>query len=457
MSYLLREGGEATTTPIREEHAPLFNLTLPLCCTNSPNALPVLQPEGLDLPGLLEAHDLTDDWGTKKAQHKLAFIVHRILEWTHRDARNEQPGFFVPLSAKVLRQFLHARYALPAIECLIKIGVIERNPRYSSGRFSKSYRLTPTYNTRTLTLRLIRDACLANKVRRSDDARNAEALGADTTRAFILANLAHVSVSHEASVIVEARRYPSQAVAAAWLLSLHDLAQQRYWLRADNKSGRIFHNLTQCPRALRRFLRIGGTPTSEVDLANAQPFFLLSLYPKDHKERTDFAAIVGQGRFYEHLFLAMDREKRKAWGTDLQSWTERGSTHRDRFKKHALRHVLYSVPRFHSVEPVCVTFGRLFPWLAGELTLRCYNKAGTSALAREMQKREAELILGRVVPRIQKELRECRAISIHDGLLCETRFAPDIARLMIEETEATYGVTPLVKIARAGECSKVAA
>jgi hypothetical protein len=42
--------------------------------------------------------------------------------------------------------------------------------------------------------------------------------------------------------------------------------------------------------------------------------------------------------------------------------------------------------------------------------------------SRTMKMRSGELVLGKVVPRIQAELLECRPVTIHDGILCQSRF-----------------------------------
>ena len=182
-----------------------------------------------------------------------------------------------------------------------------------------------------------------------------------------------------------------------------------------------------------------------MDIANAQPFFLLSLYPKGHTERATFAVSVGRGRFYEDLFRAMDRPSRKAWGFELAAWKKYGSTDRDRFKKHVMQWGLYSRFCPGRSKPVFEAFSWMFPWLASVLALRRSAEGGASGLAIEMQMHEADLILERVLPRIQRELPGCRAVSIHDGILCQRRFAEAVARIARDETQAVIGVLPTVR------------
>jgi hypothetical protein len=204
----------------------------------------------------------------------------------------------------------------------------------------------------------------------------------------------------EATAFAQSFPFESAAQQSAWWLTIRDLSQGRHWLRADNATGRVFHNVTQCPRELRRFLRIAGESVAEVDIACAQPFFALSLFPQGHPERDSYVAAVTSPDFYGVLFDRMPREKRRVWGTCRAAWETPTSTHRDRFKRHVLRHVFYDV--CSKPTPVFDALASVSPWLAGELALRRASKAGASDLARQLQRLESELMLGRVVPRIQK-------------------------------------------------------
>jgi hypothetical protein len=346
-----------------------------------------------------------------------------------------------------LRHMIGPRYASPAVSALVKMGVLERNPSYSAGRFSRSYRLASAYRERPTVARVVRAPALARKIHDGEAQKNAEAIGSDTTLAAMWANLHALGFAPDAGAFVAGHTYASPHTQAARVLTLDTVQHGTHWLRRDKETGRVFHTVTQCPRELRRFLLLASEPVREVDMANAQPFFLLSLYPESEDERNTFAATVGQGRFYEALFDAMPRTARRSWGSDRTTWDEPGSSHRDRFKKHVMRCVLYSESSgSEEATAVFTACGELFPWLAGELALRRAATGGASALARAMQRREAELVLGRVVPRILAEMPDSRPITIHDGLLCPARFAEAAKFILEEETAATYGVRPLVRV-----------
>jgi len=190
-------------------------------------------------------------------------------------------------------------------------------------------------------------------------------------------------------------------------------------------------------------LRIDGEETIEVDIAHAQPFLLLSLYPSDSSERERYARDVTWEYFYQQIFEHC--ANRRPWGGSVKRW-EPGATHRDRFKRHFMEKVLYS--RSDTVEKtpqVFNAFGSLYPELAGILALRRVGD-GASELAREMQRAEASLVLGRAIPRILRELPGCKPISIHDGILCQNRFAEDVRRIVADVAGEIYKVRPLVRV-----------
>lgn len=417
----------------------------PICNDIFDSSPSFLLPASFDLPALLTANGLDTEWASAKARDKLACVVHLILEGAHLDARHDREDFFVSLHSRMLGDLLGSRYAPAALTALDTLGVIEVNPSYSVGRFAKSYRLAEPYRHAPTVFRPIRDKVTARKLQSADEQRTAEAVAGNPTRRAIFESLRTITVSPEAGAFADSFPFKSSFQRSAWLLTLRNFAQGRFWLTADENTGRVFHNVTQCPRELRRFLRLAGEPVAEVDIGAAQPFFALSLFPPDHPERRAYAELVTAADFYGSLFDLMPKAKRRSWGSDVASWTP-DSTHRDRFKKHTCQHVFYGTTPEDSAPAVFEALGTVSPWLAGELALRRAKKDGATALARELQSKEAELVLGRVIPRIVSELPDCHAVTIHDGILCPARFASEIRRLMEEEAESVFGVRPNVKV-----------
>jgi hypothetical protein len=96
-------------------------------------------------------------------------------------------------------------------------------------------------------------------------------------------------------------------------------------------------------------------------------------------------------------------------------------------------------------------FAEEFPLLAREMASHRLTKNGAREFCCEMQRRESELMLGRIIPRIQREIPECAPVTIHDGILCQRRFVADVRRVMADEAERMLGVRASVKV-KAGLC-----
>jgi hypothetical protein len=76
----------------------------------------------------------------KRWHEKYVYMVHTIL---FHSLRNKQTfNGYVNLQGDILQKFLGQRYANHVINQLVNGGIIEINKKYSSGNFSKSYRLT---------------------------------------------------------------------------------------------------------------------------------------------------------------------------------------------------------------------------------------------------------------------------------------------------------------------------
>lgn len=441
--------GDTLVTPPNNPLSP----SSPLCVRISSTALSLCQPKGLDLAALVTKSSLDHRWGTRKREHKLAYIVHYVVEQGHRDSRSFERGSFVPVHFRTLRKMIQGDDTKPALDALVAMGVLEASPyKYSVGRFSRGYRLTPAYRERPIEWRIVENATLARAVHRLRIEQNATAVADCPIRAAVLEHLSSLTWSQNARHLVEARTYQSVAERAAWALTISDIDNSQRWIAADEKTGRIFHNVTQCPGDLRPHLLLDGEPVAEVDVCSAQPFILLSFYdeangPADEKQR--YADLVGDWTFYETIYDGC--RDRGPWGGSDHStaWYREGAdpTNRPRFKQHFLRQVLYSsTAKWQRTPQVFESFRRLFPWLADQLVLLRASREGGRYLALKMQAKEAELILGRVFPRVLAELPGCKAISIHDGILCQARFGRTLERLVKEEARKMFGAEPRVRV-----------
>lgn len=420
----------------------------------------LLLPDGLDLTTAERC------LGGRKARAKLAAIVSRVVTLTARlDKEAERRDGFISIPCATIERLIGKRYAAPAMRALVASDILQPQISketgkhvFSIGHFAKPYRLAPNLWERRLAFVPCTDSKLAERIQREREASNVSALCSDPVNTAILSNLGKVGVppgfADIAADLAEQKGRERRDVAL-WQIAAHELAARQLWFSRTDPHSRAFHNLASLPKALRPMLTLDGEPVAEVDIANAQPLFLLSLYgPSEEAERRDFALTVGRGGFYEALFQNLPRPlsdtHRAKWGDTLADW-KADPERREAFKTAVLTYVLYASrmgARGAAMErhPTNRAFARLFPALAATIGFRLVVRGGASDLAREMQRREAELVLGRVFPRILAELPECAPVSLHDAVLCQARFAPAVKQIVEEETRAVYGLTPTVRV-----------
>lgn len=423
-----------------------------------------LLPASLDLDAMTETLPGGALWPAKH-RHKLAFAIHTVLREAHRRHASNEAAECAPVNVQLLQRLLGKGakdFAKLALDTLQAWGAIELAKDYSAGRHSRLYRLGEAFRGVPLAWRSFHAPRLAAKLRTHGETETAQCAAADPIRGFILENLRSVTVSNEG--VAEAARWPyeSQAQQAAWALSLRDLSENPAQLQASELTGRLFHPVANCPSKLRKHLLIAGEPVAEVDVSAAQFFLLLGLYPYPSDERQRFAERVASGLFYEFLCAGVPAEG-NPWRDPGQPinrlWAGPDpEASRSGFKVRAFRKLLYErlYPDTQRAG-IWPAFAGEFPELAFILASRRATQAGARLLNQEMQRAEARLVLGRVIPRIRRELPVCRPISIHDAVMCQARFAPAVAGIFETEAKAVYGYAPAVKVKGSGCVAEVAA
>ena len=210
------------------------------------------------------------------------------------------------------------------------------------------------------------------------------------------------------------------------ILAAENIRRRHWYFSHDGKTGRCFNNVANFPRELRQFLLLGGHPTAECDIANSQPLFLANLAYglTPSEERLRYANLVRSGRFYE----------------TLGQWAGLGGLDREKLKKRVYSGILFGRDHHRSVlwDALKPHFPQLLAYI-DESKREAHN-----GLALKLQSKEAEVMLGRIIPRLKAE--GIRALSIHDGCLCRAADASWAKLVMEEEVEAAIGIKPTVKI-----------
>jgi hypothetical protein len=177
----------------------------------------------------------------------------------------------------------------------------------------------------------------------------------------------------------------------------------------QERSWRVYHPVACMPSRLRDELRFDGQPLTCIDITSSQPYFLGLLFHHrledpclDQGEVHDYLELARGGKFYEWFMLKLGiaEEHRKEF---------KGSIFRDLFfGKHCWATDVFKV------------FCSRFPSLG-----RCINEFHRSkeSLAMRLQRMEAEMIYGKVLPALQAAFPSLPMVTIHDAILVPTSIA----------------------------------
>jgi len=221
------------------------------------------------------------------------------------------------------------------LKVLSELGFVEINKKYSSGRYSKSYRLKPDLRK---DLEVVGDLDVPKKKRATrsrgeQHPRSEQQSNADPLNSYIHSILLDLTPPDDLETIISDFRKEKEFKK---MRRLESILARKIKMPKRCRYGRLHHTLTNIPKTVRkRFLFSGRGRIAEIDQNASQPFFLLNLYDgsnSDHlKEKnryyelfkSDFyselikgAEISGERdpiktRFFEYLMgMAFERRKR---------------------------------------------------------------------------------------------------------------------------------------------------
>lgn len=199
-------------------------------------------------------------------------------------------------------------------------------------------------------------------------------------------------------------------------LATLELAIENYDTRHSiGRTGRLTCMANRCHSEVRGALLIDGLPTIELDVANCQPLLLYTLYRSHCEESQRWKIRAESGKVYE-LFMG-------ELGID-----------RDSVKKLMFPFLYGSIGAEPEIEKVMT---KHFPTL---LQLINAEKAKHyKALCYGMQKKEAKVIVG-----LMSNHKTIPAITVHDAVYVKFSDADEAEKIIREEFECLYGVTPLI-------------
>ena len=310
-------------------------------------------------------------------------------------------SMFVPITSYMLKEKLGNDYCR-IIKKFIAANIIERNPKYSKGRFCMSYRFISSVKVEPLRIVEIEvKETLKDKSKICNAAQK-----------YTLQCLEKVSIDQAAFDLITQNQTDIRKVLSNRTL-LH-LRNKKYDIRGGINQRRIYNVITECPKEVRACLTLNGEKLIEADIKSAQPLLLLSLYDDINcPEAIEYKKCLNQDFYF--FFHASNRDQAKkqflyfAFGDRMQ---------KTKFSQ---------------------KFQKYFPILYAKI--REFNG---SELALKLQNLESDIMNYNVL--LQCKERQVFTITIHDGFLCKLDDFNCIKKMIIECVSSKLQVEPQIII-----------
>jgi hypothetical protein len=250
-----------------------------------------LRPKNLNIAELVQQRTPAgkEQWKSVVFMGAAERVIHTICEAYERG--KARMGYFVPIDSRDLKRLCGRdsgrrwRYK-EVLAMLTHFGVVEVNPRYSTGdsgagkSFPKSYRLGAEYR------RFLSFGHSIQERKGPARARNVVQEFGDPILEFWATNAARVSVDEAElkTLANDSAIAPNRFIRV--LNSAGKILRGEVHLKTGRVQRRIYHTITDAPREVRKALRLDGEPLVEVDVKSCQPTLLLFICPA--KERAAF-------------------------------------------------------------------------------------------------------------------------------------------------------------------------
>jgi hypothetical protein len=219
-----------------------------------------------------------------------------------------------------------------------------------------------------------------------------------------------------------------------FLYGIRKIQKKSFYLRTHKKSkskgtGRVFTNITNLPKRMRRYLRLDGEPLVNVDVRCAQPCLLSSFFlEEDSEERAKFSLYMREKDVYSDIMSEVRAES--------------GGDYSREDSKRALFGYMFGEVK-HQDTRFGRAFARMFPVL-DKLITSVKNSSGYKECAYLMQRREVEAVLyGALLELSEKGIK---TLSIHDSLMCKAADSAAVSEALRRHFSRIVGFEPVLRI-----------
>jgi uncharacterized protein (UPF0305 family) len=366
--------------------------------------------------------------------------------------------------SKILHDVINSRYKERVNE-LVEMGIIEIKDRYWAGIISKRYRFQPKYRNQSLKAVIINDPKIIERV--NDHRRRKTEAIQKPEHSFLFRNLMEIEINYEDAIKYVDENVNEETKKSIYKIMINNIKEIKYkYYWECSTTGRIYNNITNLPRKIRKFLRWQKNPLVEVDIANSQPLLFnipiqryinkdiqesdislsldIATYVTTFSDIKHYEDLTTKGIFYDYL---MDYFVRGIEPSDYLLDDLGIDEPRDVFKTRFYARVFFCKESNFWTTNEREQFKKLFPNVAQIVSY--YKQDNHKNLANILQQAEAEIIIGKVIPRIAE--KNIYALTIHDSILTLEESAETVRDIIVDEFKNQYGLTPTVKIKKGEE------
>jgi hypothetical protein len=339
---------------------------------------------------------------------------------------------------------------------------------YSAGRNSRLYRLTKQFEGKTF-YRTLTDHYLIRRIQ-----NNSKRMKYCNSKKYPILNLYVQKVqidTQEAQQTIEKtyqdginsqsieKREKAEARRTYSLGEILKIESGEIYKRVSKTNGRYDSNFTRLPSELVQHLSIDGHPLTEIDIANSQPFFVVSLFnptqgiqkimkmslPKPIYEQILSLQLLDKQDIIKYIYLVLTG---KFYKFMMSEFRNNGLKFIDYDNiKEQLFAVFFDKNSAKLYSPAVKLFASLFPNV--QLIFEIIKSDQHNRLAILLQKIESYTMLDCVVPKIISNYPGLPFITKHDSILPSgvmvTGKAEEIKKLISREIKRVIGFEPKLK------------
>jgi hypothetical protein len=393
-------------------------------------------PDGLDLKQLL-----TDRGLNSLCSNLMLDKLHYVIDHLYLCVviKKRKRAAFNPLHSQVLAEVLGTRDAPEVKKTLVELGVIEVQRRdgretYEPGKQSKQYRFTERYRNARFYSVPIRSQAFAAHLDRKLTGRFERIVGNNAVMRLVARSIQDLDYDVEkARLFLNEFNFKTVDSENAYTYAVQCF-EDKHWVFTADQRGRLYHNLTQMARKLRRFASYKGQELFAADVSACQPCLLSLLYEDDCDEKRRYIEIIKSDTFYAFL------NKRLKQPYNLSDEDSKGQ-----FKEEVFHRILYGSNWAKPTE-MSQVFASEFPILAN--LVREAKRNHRRDLPLRLQKIESDIVINDVASEFIRSHQgeDFCLITIHDCLITTAEYVEECVKRLRIAFRNRLGFEPTVKI-----------